>query len=102
MGRMKLAKETNSTLLARIDERLNGLIKSNNDAHGTITSKIDDLGGKVNHQITSLDERTKILETSFIQTESRFKGRMELFQWTSLILGIVLTGVGLLHVCGLF
>ena len=102
-------KETTATLLARIEERVKLFTEGNNKEHKTIISKIDELCGRVNHQITSMetsiksiDDRVKDLEIYRVALESKYKGRMELYKWISIGLGILVSVMTLFHLLGLF
>lgn len=102
-------RETTATLLARIEERLKLFTEGNNREHKTIISKIDELCGRVNHQISSMetsiksqDGRIKDLEIYRVTLESKYKGRMELYKWISVGLGILVSVMTLCHLLGLF
>lgn len=105
----KPLRETTATVLARIEERLKNFLESNDKEHKIIISKIDELSGRVNHEITSLEttckdieHRVTDLEKYKTETESKYKGRMELYKWISVGLGIVVAAMTLLHSLGLF
>jgi len=104
-----MSRETTAILLARIEERLKLFYTTNDKEHKSIISKIDELCGRVNHQITSMetsiksiDERIKTLEISKVALESKYKGRMELYKWISIGLGIIVSIITLCHLAGLF
>ena len=102
-------KETVATLLARIEERVKLFTEGNNREHKTIISKIDELCGRVNHQISSMEtsiksveERVKDLEIYRVALESKYKGRMELYKWISITLGFIVSILTILNLLGLF
>jgi len=108
-----MTKESNSIVLARIDERLKNHMETNTAAHKEIIDKIDTLSTHVNHEISELktcvDKNMKDvsdIQKDKIATESKYKGRMELFKWLSIALGTALTTLSLgtivAHILGLF
>ena len=102
-------KETTTTILARLEERLKGLTESNNKEHQDILNGIDKLCNHVNEEVEKLagkiqkgEERLNGLEKKDIATESKYKGRMELYKWLSGLMGITLSVIALLKALGLF
>jgi capsular polysaccharide biosynthesis protein len=95
-------RETNGTLLARIDERLQNLIGTNNKEHADIVGKIDELCKHANHEIDNLNDRVKILENARIAEENKYKGRLQLFKWLSIGLGIIIGVMTILSLAGIF
>jgi len=97
-----LSKESNSTVLARIEERLKNFIVLNDKDHKDIGRKIDDLCGKVNHQVSSFEARIRSLEDRSLKEESKYRGRMQLFKWASIALSLIIAGMTIAHMLGIF
>jgi hemerythrin superfamily protein len=66
-------KEANGIVLARIDERLDGLLKSNDKEHKNIATSIKELIEHVNHENEAICKRVKCLEDKELVRRTQWK-----------------------------
>lgn len=85
-----------TTGVATLSERVNNLITHDDESHTEILTKIDSICEKVNHQHSNHEKRIQSLELHEIADTNKYKGRMELFKWTTALLSAALTIVGIL------
>lgn len=96
-----MIKESLSVKIGILIERVDNLINSNNKEHIEIIKSVENLCETVNHQHEDYEKRITVLENDTLALKNRYEGRMELFKWTSLILGIILGTIALLRYMGI-
>lgn len=70
-------KETLSTTLARIEQKLTDMSITNDKAHEVIEGSIKDLTGHVNHEIEDMCARVKILEDCKLSQDAINKSKKD-------------------------
>lgn len=95
-----MTKESLTSKVATLTERINNLIEVSRERHKETISRVDNLCNKVNHQFTELGKRVTRLEERDIAELNKYKGRVELFKWINVTLGVILGVVGVLNYLG--
>lgn len=93
-----MTKESLTSKVATLTERINNLIDISRERQTETIGRIDKLCDKVNHQFTELTNRVARLEERDIAESNKYKGRMELFKWVSIALGIIVSGFTVIQV----
>lgn len=93
-------KETITTVLVRLDERVKNFIEQNDKSHKEILTSVKDLSNHVNHEADQMEKRVKILEDGQLTDKSKYQGRIQLFKWLSIGLSLALGIITILTALG--
>jgi type II secretory pathway component PulF len=91
-----MADEKPDIIIARIDERLGNLIKSNEKEHKEIIEVAKELCVHVNDENRKMDTRIKSLEDTRTQNEAMKKGELRVYKYATAILAIAVAVVTIL------
>lgn len=86
-----MTKETYTTILARLDERLKGLVETNNNAHNEIMGSIKELKIHVNDEILAMNKRVSCLENESEEKKAEKKGQLKIYKIAVAALGLLST-----------